>query len=130
MELVVNNMKKFLDLGKQPIANAFIEPNKCQDEFFYDLEVGFDKDTKLVSHMEFVDPPLMFNDSYVYHTSSSKTMIKHFEETAKMIQERFGPDRVLEIGSNASIPFSKKICLAVLFFNALCFKIVVIDVSL
>ena len=93
-------MKKFLDLGKQPIANAFIEPNKCQDEFFYDLKVGFDKDTKLVSHMEFVDPPLMFNDSYVYHTSSSKTMIKHFEETAKMIQERFGPDKILEIGSN------------------------------
>jgi len=93
-------MKKFLSLGKQPIANAFITPGEDQDEFFYNLNVGFDKETKLVSHMDFVDPPLMFNDSYVYHTSSSKTMIKHFEETAKMIQTRFGPNRVLEIGSN------------------------------
>ena len=50
--------------------------------------------------MDFVDPQLMFNDSYTYHTSSSKTMIKHFKKTAKMIQNRFGPNRILEIGSN------------------------------
>ena len=40
-------MKKFLSLGKQPLANAFIAPDEGQDEFFYNLKVGFDKETKL-----------------------------------------------------------------------------------
>ena len=91
---------KFLDLGKQPIGNAFLIPGECEDEFFYDLEVGFDPDTCLVSHMDFVDPPLMFNDEYVYHTSSSKTMIEHFDAVAQMIKHRFREGTVLEIGSN------------------------------
>ena len=36
---------------------------------------------------------------------------------------------VFEIGSNANIPSSKKICLAILFFNGLWLKIAVIDIS-
>jgi len=93
-------IEKFLDLGKQPIANAFISPGECQNEYFYDLEVGLDTETKLVSHMNCVDPPLMFNDSYVYYTSGSKTMVKHFKDIAGYLKERFQPRRVLEIGSN------------------------------
>lgn len=93
---------KFLDLGKQPIANAFLTPGECENEFFYDLEVGFDSDTCLVSHMNFIDPPLMFNDEYVYHTSSSQTMIDHFDMTSQIIKNRFSfiEGNVLEIGSN------------------------------
>lgn len=91
---------KFLDLGKQPIANSFLEPGKCEDEFFYDLEVGVDLETSLVSHIDFVPPPMMFNDSYVYHTSSSKTMVKHFKSIAKEIKRGFGDGKILEIGSN------------------------------
>ena len=66
-------MKKlFLDLGKQPIANGFIEGEPPKDEFFFDLKVVFDEDTKLVSLAEFVKPELMFNDSYVYENSLHK----------------------------------------------------------
>ncbi len=41
--------KEFLNLGKQPIANKFLRENEFEDEFFYDLKVVFDEDTKLVS---------------------------------------------------------------------------------
>ena len=94
---------KFLDLGKQPIANAFMTPNKCEDEFFYDLEVGFDPETKLVSHMNFVDPPLMFNDTYMYHSSGSQTMRNHFAKISKLINFYFPRERILEIGSNDGV---------------------------
>ena len=43
--------KKFLDLGKQPIANRFIDSVDIGKEFFYNLSVGFDVDTKLITHM-------------------------------------------------------------------------------
>ena len=41
--------KQFLDLGRQPIANGFLYENDINDEFFFNLKVGFDADTYLVS---------------------------------------------------------------------------------
>ena len=55
-------IKQFLNLGKQPIANGFLYKEEIPNEFFFNLKVGFDKKTKLVTHMEYVDPPLMFNE--------------------------------------------------------------------
>ena len=38
--------KQFLDLGKQPIANGFLYKEEIEDEFFFNLKVGFDEKTK------------------------------------------------------------------------------------
>ena len=78
---------QFLDLGKQPIANAFLTEDQFESEYFYDLKVGFDEETKLVSLMEFVDPPLMFNENYVYHSSGSQTMCDHFSGVADNLKK-------------------------------------------
>ena len=92
--------KEFLDLGKQPIANKFLKEDEVIDEFFFDLKVVFDEETKLVSMKDFVKPELMFNEDYKYNTSLSTPMVKHFKETAQMLNKRFEPKNVLEIGSN------------------------------
>jgi methylation protein EvaC len=98
--------KEFLDLGRQPIANKFLKEDEFKDEFFFDLKVVFDDETKLVSLKEFVKPELMFNEDYAYSTSMSYPMVKHFELTANMLKEEFNPETVLEIGSNDG-PFIK-----------------------
>ena len=98
--------KEFLDLGKQPIANKFLKEEEISDEFFFDLKVVFDEDTKLVSMKDFVRPELMFNDDYKYNTSLSTPMVNHFKDTAEMLKDRFSPAKVLEIGSNDG-PFIK-----------------------
>jgi len=98
--------KEFLDLGRQPIANKFLKEDEFKDEFFFDLKVVFDDETKLVSLKEFVKPELMFNEDYAYSTSMSYPMVKHFELTANMLKEEFNPKTVLEIGSNDG-PFIK-----------------------
>ena len=98
--------KEFLDLGRQPIANKFLKEDEYEGEFFYDLKVIFDEDTKLVSLKDFVKPELMFNEDYAYSTSMSYPMVKHFELTANMLKEEFNPKTVLEIGSNDG-PFIK-----------------------
>ena len=107
---------KFLDLGKQPIANGFLRPDQTNDEFFFNLSIGFDRETKLVSLMEFVDKGKLFNEDYVYVSSGSKTMRKHFKSAAKLINDRFSPKKVLEIGSNDGVfikNFAKSKSLAV-----------------
>ena len=35
--------KEFLDLGKQPIANKFLNEDEITDEFFFNLKVVFDE---------------------------------------------------------------------------------------
>ena len=92
--------KEFLDLGRHPIANAFLKEGDFDDEFFFDLKVCWDDETKLVSIKEFVDPEMIFNEDYPYNTSNSFPMVEHFKNTAEMLKERFRPNKVLEIGSN------------------------------
>ena len=103
--------KEFLDLGRQPIANKFLKEDEFKDEFFFDLKVVFDEDTKLVSLKDFVQPELMFNEDYAYNTSLSTPMVEHFANTAeelKAYREKVGypTKNVLEIGSNDG-PFIK-----------------------
>ena len=92
----------FLDLGTQPIANNFLS-NLDEEEYKFNLTVEFDDETKLVSLGDFVKPELMFNDSYVYYSSNSKTMQKHFKDYANALKEEFSPKQVMEIGSNDGV---------------------------
>ena len=94
---------KFLDLGMQPIANGFLEKEREKEEFFYNLSMGFDEDTCLVSQVEFVKPEMMFNDTYVYHSSLSSTMRTHFKLAAEKFSSEFKCEKILEIGSNDGV---------------------------
>lgn len=107
---------QFLDLGNQPIANGFLTIEQISKEYFFNLKVGFDKETCLVSLIDFVDLDLMFNDNYAYRASMSNTMVTHFSKTAKMLKDSFNPGSVLEIGSNDGVfikNFSKEVTVAV-----------------
>jgi methylation protein EvaC len=95
--------KEFLDLGKQPIANKFLNEDEFDNEFLFDLKAVFDDETKLVSLKEFVTPEMMFNENYAYHASMSDTMKTHFKTLAGRLQSEFNPVNVLEIGSNDGI---------------------------
>jgi len=101
------NKKQFLDLGKQPIANGFLHKEEINNEFFFNLKVGFDEETKLVTQMEYVDPPLMFNENYAYRGSMSETMRTHFRKLSHQLQIENGhrnPNlEILEIGSNDGV---------------------------
>lgn len=93
----------FLDLGKQPIANKFIYNNEIDEEYFYNLLVCLNLDNSLVSLCNFVPPEKMFNNEYVYHSSNSVTMRKHFVDISKEIKVKFNPKKILEIGSNDGV---------------------------
>ena len=94
-------IKKFLDLGYQPLANSYILKKKLKDkENKFKLEVGFDNKNYLVSILKTVSKEKMFNKDYPYKSSESNTMRKSFKDLSKKIKKRFKPKFIIEIGSN------------------------------
>ena len=96
-------IKKFLDLGMQPLANKYLTKKdiiKKNKELFYHLEVGFNLKTKLVSILNTVPSKKMFDDNYPYRSSMSQTMTLSFKKLAKSLINTYNPNSILEIGSN------------------------------
>ena len=94
---------EFLNLGKQPITNNFLNNPKPKKEFFYNLKVTFDEKSKIVSLSNFVPPEKMFNETYAHRASMSKTMLLSNYKLSNYIKKRFAPKSILEIGSNDGI---------------------------
>lgn len=107
---------EFLDLGKQPITNNFLDTKNPKKEFMYKLKVIFDEEAKIVSLGEFVPPEKMFNENYAHRASMSKTMQKAYKELSNKIKNKFNPNSILEIGSNDGVflkNFSENIVIGV-----------------
>jgi methylation protein EvaC len=94
---------EFLNLGKQPITNNFLNNAKTKNEFFYNLKITFDEKSKIVSLSNFVPPEKMFNETYAHRASMSKTMQISNYELSNDIKKKFAPKSILEIGSNDGI---------------------------
>jgi hypothetical protein len=107
--------KKFLNLGKQPLANSFLRSIK-KNEFFYNLSVSFDTKNYLVSVTNPVNPKRQYTDQYAHRASESRTMREAFKKIALKLKKKFSPKLVMEIGSNDGVfikNFSKKMVIAV-----------------
>ena len=76
----------FLDLGKQPLGNGFLNSTKnFKNEFFYKLKVGFSKKSSMVQLLKAPKKEKMFNNKYAFYSSTSKFMDSHFENFSKEI---------------------------------------------
>ena len=93
----------FIDLGKHPITNNFLNISNPKNEFFYNLKLIFHSETKLVSLAKFVSPKKMFNEKYAHRASASKTMQLAYAKLAKLIKKKYKPKSILEIGSNDGV---------------------------
>ena len=94
-------IKKFLDLGYQPLANSYIpKKNLKYKEKKFKLEVGFNNKNYLVSILKTVSKEKMFNENYPYKSSESNTMRKSFKNLSKKIKKKFRTKFIIEIGSN------------------------------
>ena len=58
-------IKPFMSFGKMPIANGFIDKEKFDQEFFFEMEVGFSEDLSLFQLNDHPKPESMFNDSRI-----------------------------------------------------------------
>jgi len=96
-------VREFVDLGRQPLANGFLTRDELDREFFYRLAVGICLSCTMVQLVEEVPRHLRYHDAYPYHTSGTAQMRSHFEEDAQLFlaTELAGPDPFfVEIGCN------------------------------
>ncbi|MFD0692235.1 class I SAM-dependent methyltransferase [Actinomadura fibrosa] len=100
------NVSEFLDLGRQPLSDAFRAPDCTEEEFFYRLAVGRCELCTMVQMTEEVPRERMFHHGYPYRSSGSSVMRQHFTRTAlRYIEtELMGPDPFfVEIGCNDGV---------------------------
>lgn len=97
-------LEEFLDLGRQPLSDAFLTERDVQDEFLYRLAVGSCSSCTMVQLLEEVPREKMFHTDYPYYSSGSSVMREHFQRTARALLAAAGPDPfVVEIGSNDGV---------------------------
>ena len=93
----------FLDLGNNPLANAYVRPEHAHlREETFPLAVAFCSECYLVQLMHRVPPIEMF-DEYLYFSSYSDSVLAHARSMAETLTKQFrlGPtSHVLEIASN------------------------------
>jgi hypothetical protein len=93
----------FCDLGKSPLANSFLNKDELEmAEPFYPLHAYVCKACYLVQLEEIQSPSKIFQN-YAYFSSYSSTWLKHCEDYANQVTNRFGLNKnkqVIEIASN------------------------------
>lgn len=96
-----------LNFGSTALANQYVPFPVEQNE--YPLKVMQCSKCELVQLEDTVNPHLLF-DEYLYVSSTSPVFVKHFEDYAREIHDRFKlspDDLVIDIGSNDGILLKK-----------------------
>lgn len=95
-------LRRFLRLGNQPLANAFLKtPDDFSEEKKYPLDVYFCEVCSLVQLVDVIDPSVLFRN-YIYVTGTSDTIAKHNKEYASTVIEYMDITEglVAEVASN------------------------------
>ena len=97
-----NKIKPFMSFGKMPLANGFLDKDKFETEFFFDMEVGFSEKVSLFQLNDHPSPSKMFNKEYPFYTGSSEAMKNHFRDYANWLKKEYlgSNSKLIEIGSN------------------------------
>ncbi|HWQ52556.1 MAG TPA: class I SAM-dependent methyltransferase [Bryobacteraceae bacterium] len=97
------SLSLFLDLGATALANKFLSSEELAcPEPTYPLRVAFCPDCTHVQLLDRVPPAAMFAN-YLYVSSASETLKRHFDELSALLIEREKPghgDLVVDIGCN------------------------------
>ena len=98
-------LKRVISLGNQPLANNLLRKKNNKVDM-YPLEVNYCSNCHNCQLSVAVNPKKMFSN-YLYKTSVSTPMIKHFEDAAKKYISKFklNPKKsyIIDIGSNDGI---------------------------
>ncbi len=99
-------IESFMTFGEMPVANAFINENDFQNEYFFELKPASCSKCSTFQIIDVPKPEKMFHDHYAYFASTSKIMTNHFrllsEEIIKNYLRSIDPF-IVEIGSNDGI---------------------------
>jgi len=95
-------IKTFMSFGKMPMANFFLKKKDFKNEFYYNLEVGFNPKNYLLQVNNHPKSNNLFNNKYPFYTNKSSHMVKHFKKYYQFVKKKYlkSSSKVIEIGSN------------------------------
>ena len=70
------------NFGKQPLGNGFLNKKEFEKEYFFDMSIGFSKESLLLQLLEQPNKSEMFHEEYAFFSSTSQGMKKHFKKFA------------------------------------------------
>lgn len=98
------SLEEILDLGKSPLANAYLEN---QSEFIsekkYPLKLKICNNCLLVQTEDYIGEKEIFTKNYAYFSSTSSTWINHTKNSVYTLIDKFKLNQdkfIIEIGSN------------------------------
>lgn len=98
------NLNLFVDLGHTAISNSFLTKEQLnQPEVIYPLKAMYCQDCFLVQVDEYKKFDEIFTETYVYHSSISKSWLEHCKNYTDKVISRFNLNensQVMEIASN------------------------------
>ncbi len=98
-----DNLRIFLDLGKMPLAGGFLSNTaSIKKENLYPLPIHVCNNCGLVQILESIDPEILFQD-YSFSSSTIGPLVQHFENYAKLLNDKLAPEFVVEFGCNDGI---------------------------
>jgi SAM-dependent methyltransferase len=92
-------VREFLDLGDMPLAGGFLTPERIPHESRYPLSISVCESCSCVQITDPVDPEILFQD-YSFKTGTIPGLVRHFDDYAGWLTQRFGPAAVVEFGTN------------------------------
>ena len=103
--MVIQNLKRVISLGYQPLANNLLS-KKDQKTELYPLEINYCSKCHNCQLSVAVDPKKMFSN-YFYLSSTSNTFKEHFKNAANKYIKEFNlkPKKsyIIDVGSNDGI---------------------------
>lgn len=99
-------LSNVLDFGRQPLGNGFLEPGDFDEEFFFNMEIGYSEISMMLQLIEQPLPEKMFHDHYAFFSSTSHFMGEHFKSFANEVigSEYLTVDPfIVELGCNDGI---------------------------
>ena len=76
-KILKTEINSFMSFGKMPIANGFLKEENFDNEFFFNLDIGFSEKISLLQLNDHPTPEQMFNKNYPFYTGSSQFMKVH-----------------------------------------------------
>lgn len=98
-----NEVEKVIDLPATPIGDHYIAASEIdKEQACYPLDVYFCHGCGHIQLLDVVNPELIYAD-YLYETSNSLGLVKHFDDYANDLIERWGLGKdsfIMDIGCN------------------------------
>lgn len=99
-------LREVVNLGRQPVSNAFVRPEDSDKIPFFRLAMGLCSSCTMVQQLEEVPAKQMYRADYPYRASGSQRIRRHFEDVARHLAGKLPAGNqgfVVEIGSNDGV---------------------------